>query len=272
MTTTSQRYTQEVLELAGSKVELVRGGAGEPLVIFHDEIGHPGWMRYHESLAQSNTLYIPMNPGAGQSEDLDWVRNMRDLAIFQLEVLEDLGLDRVNAIGLSFGGWLAAEMAAMSPERFKKLVLVNPMGILPPSGEILDMFMVVAKEFITKSFLDPGLYSRVQRHLPRGTHPRAGRALGAGERELLPHRLEAIHVCSDPTPLAQEAFKAAHPDHLRPAGCHHARQRRRSLPPVHPGFQAGGPRQLRPPPRDREDRRVPQGSAGLSLGGRPPLS
>ena len=155
MTTTSPTYTQEVLDLAGSKVELVRGGSGDPLVIFHDETGHPGWMRYHEALAQSNTLYIPLNPRAGQSEELDWVRNMRDLAIFQLEVLEDLGLDRVNAIGLSFGGWLAAEMAAMSPDRFKKLVLVNPMGILPPSGEIFDMFMVVAKDYITRSFLDP---------------------------------------------------------------------------------------------------------------------
>ena len=155
MTTTSQTHTQEVLELAGSRVELVRGGTGDPLVIFHDETGYPGWMRYNEALAQSNSLYIPLNPGSGQSENLDWVRSMRDLAIFQLEVLEDLGLDQFNAIGLSFGGWLAAEMAAMSPDRFKKLVLVNPMGILPPSGEILDMFMVVAKDYITKSFNDP---------------------------------------------------------------------------------------------------------------------
>ena len=171
MATTSQTYTQEVLDLAGSKVELIRGGSGDPLVIFHDEMGHPGWMRYHEALAQSNNLHILLNPGAGQSEHLDWVRNMRDLAIFHHEALEDLGLNQVNAIGLSFGGWLAAEMAAMSPERFKKLVLVSPMGIQPPSGEIFDMFMVVAKDFITRSFLDPDSTPEFQEICPEEPTP-----------------------------------------------------------------------------------------------------
>ena len=81
--------------------------------------------------------------------------NMRDLAGWYLEVLDDLGLDRVNLMGISLGGWLAAEMATMSPQTFKKMVLVGPAGIRPPIGEIYDMFLVVAKEFITKGILDP---------------------------------------------------------------------------------------------------------------------
>jgi pimeloyl-ACP methyl ester carboxylesterase len=46
-------------------------------------------------------------------------------------------------------------MATMCPTQFKKLVLVGATGIKPPSGQIYDMFLEVAKEFITTSYLKP---------------------------------------------------------------------------------------------------------------------
>ena len=58
-------------------------------------------------------------------------------------------------MGFSLGGWLAAEMAAMCPHHFERLILVGAMGIKPPTGEIFDMFLVVAKEYLTKGFLEP---------------------------------------------------------------------------------------------------------------------
>jgi pimeloyl-ACP methyl ester carboxylesterase len=69
--------------------------------------------------------------------------------------MDDLGLGQVNAIGFSMGGWLAAEIASMCPHAFKKLALVGPMGIRPPTGEIYDMFLVVAKQVIAAGFLNP---------------------------------------------------------------------------------------------------------------------
>ena len=74
--------------------------------------------------------------------------NMRDMATWYLDALDELGLGQVPAIGFSLGGWLAAEMATMCPEMFKRLVLVGAMGIRPPSGQIYDMFLEVAKVFI----------------------------------------------------------------------------------------------------------------------------
>ena len=155
MTTTSQTWTEEVLEVAGTSLQLVKGGAGEPLLIFHDEMGHPGWLRFHEALAQHYTLYIPSHPGFGQSGRLDWIMNMRDLAGWYLQALDELELGQVNAIGFSFGGWLAAEIATMCPHHFKKLALVGALGVKPPVGDIFDMFLAVAQDFITASFLDP---------------------------------------------------------------------------------------------------------------------
>jgi len=155
-TTDSKTWTEELVEAGGTGLQLIRGGAGKPLLILHGEMGHPGWLRFHEALAQEYSLYIPSHPGFGKSQRLDWIMTMRDLAAWYLDALDDLGLQQVDVLGFSLGGWLAAEMAAMCPHPFTKLVLVDAPGIRPPSGEIYDMFLAVAKEFITASFLNPG--------------------------------------------------------------------------------------------------------------------
>src|SRR5262245_47521229 len=149
MTTSTEPWTEELVEAAGTRMQLIKGGSGEPLLIMHDELGHPGWLRFHASLAQQYTLHIPLHPGFGKSEPLNWIANMRDMAGWYLDALDELGLGRVPMIGFSLGGWLAAEMATMCPEQFTRLVLVGAMGIRPPSGQIYDMFLEVVKDFNT---------------------------------------------------------------------------------------------------------------------------
>ncbi len=156
MTATTQPWTEDMVEVAGVKLQVVKGGSGEPLLILHDEMGHPGWLGFHQALAQSFSLQIPSHPGFGESEELNWVMGMRDLTVWYLGALDQLGLEGMSVIGFGLGGWLAAEMATMCPQQFKKLVLVDAAGVKPPTGEILDMFQIVAKSFITDSVLDPG--------------------------------------------------------------------------------------------------------------------
>ena len=155
MATGAQTWTEDYVEVAGTKLQLVKGGSGDPLLLLHDELGHYGLRRYQEALAQDYTVYIPSHPGFGGTERQEWIMNIRDLAGWYLEAIEDLGLEQVNLAGFSLGGWLAAEMATMSPNLFKKLVLVGPAGIKPPTGEIFDMFLAVAKDYLTAGFHDP---------------------------------------------------------------------------------------------------------------------
>jgi pimeloyl-ACP methyl ester carboxylesterase len=155
MTTTSQPWTEETLEVAGSRIKVLKGGSGEPLLVLHDEMGHPGWLQYHQALAQDHTLYIPLHPGFGESPQLDWVMSMHDLAMWYLGALDDLKLEGVKVLAFSLGGWLAAEMAVMCPQQFRKLVLVGAAGVKPPTGEIFDIFQVVARAYLTRSVLDP---------------------------------------------------------------------------------------------------------------------
>lgn len=153
--TTTATWTEERVEAAGAQMQILKGGSGDPLLVLHDEMGQPGWLRLHEELAKNYTVYAPSLPGFGVTDRLDWVMNMRDIATWSLWALEDLGLSSLNVVGFSIGGWLAAEMATQSPQVFRKMALAAPAGILPPTGEILDMFLIVSKEFISAGFHDP---------------------------------------------------------------------------------------------------------------------
>ena len=136
-------------------MQVLKGGSGEPLLVLHDEMGQPGWVQLHEELAKNYTVYSPSLPGFGVTPRLDWVMNVRDIATWTLWAMEDMGLSNPNVLGFSLGGWIAAEMATQSPSAFRKMALAAPAGILPPTGEILDMFLLVSKEFITAGFHDP---------------------------------------------------------------------------------------------------------------------
>lgn len=152
--TTSASITEETIAVAGAEMQVLKGGSGDPLLILHDELGQPGWLQVHEELARNYTVYAPSLPGFGVTDRLDWVMNVRDISTWLLWALEDMGLSNPNVVGFSLGGWIAAEMATQNPQAFNKMALAAPAGILPPTGEILDMFLIVSKEFITAGVHD----------------------------------------------------------------------------------------------------------------------
>ena len=164
--TTTATFTEERYQAAGAELQILKGGSGDPLLVLHDEIGQPGWLQFHEELAKNYTVYAPSLPGFGVTDRLDWVMNIRDMATWTLWALEDIGLTSPNVVGFSLGGWLAAEMATQDPRAFKKMALAAPAGILPPTGEILDMFLIVSKEFISAGFHNPSAATEFQTVCP----------------------------------------------------------------------------------------------------------
>ena len=155
-TTARGMWTRRERELAGIQVSVETGGEGDPLLVFHDETGFPARLQWREKLAEDFALTIPAMPGCGGSARLDWAMSMRDVAGWHLEALDDMDVGAVNAVGFSLGGWLAAEMATMNPERFRKLALVAPAGVRPPVGEIMDMFLITMPVFLEASVRDKG--------------------------------------------------------------------------------------------------------------------
>lgn len=147
----AQEWQEVKAKVAGTELTCIQGGSGKPLLVLHEEIGHPGWLRWHSELARSRTVIIPQHPGFGKSPAVPWVRNVRDLAGFYARVIREQGWSPVDVIGFSMGGWIAAEMAACDAKQFRKLVLVAPTGIRPPQGDIADMFIVTARAYVDAS-------------------------------------------------------------------------------------------------------------------------
>jgi pimeloyl-ACP methyl ester carboxylesterase len=146
--------TREDFKTGSHQLLAVKGGGGKPLLVLHEELGHPGWLRWHEALSRCRTVLVPLHPGFGQTPRVGWVMNVRDLACFYARFLRDQHLAPIDVVGFSFGGWIAAEMAANDPRLFRRMALVAPMGIRPPQGEIMDMFTVTARAYLYKSVLD----------------------------------------------------------------------------------------------------------------------
>ena len=99
-------------------------------------------------------------PGFDDSERPDWARSPRDLAAVVLHSLSPLVEDRPVLVGLGLGGWVAAEMAAMCPERLSALVLVAPLGVQPKIGEITDPFLVSTERYVEMGFAKSEDYHR----------------------------------------------------------------------------------------------------------------
>ncbi|HXW85243.1 MAG TPA: alpha/beta hydrolase [Candidatus Binataceae bacterium] len=151
----SQEWRRETAQVGGSELVMVKGGSGKPLLILHDELGFPGWLKWNSALARRRTLVIPMHPGYGVSTAPEWLRNARDLAGFYSIFLRQQKLAPIDVIGFSFGGWIAAEMAAANPEQFEHMVLVGPAGIKPSKGDIMDFFQVMAPDQLRATVYDP---------------------------------------------------------------------------------------------------------------------
>ena len=151
MADTTQGWREETARVAGTELTFIQGGIGNPLLVLHEELGFPGWTRWHSELARHRTLLIPLHPGFGKSPRVEWVNSVRDLAGFYARVVRERGLSPVDVIGFSLGGWIAAEMAACNAQQFRKMVLVAPTGIRPPEGEIKDIFTVTARAYLDAS-------------------------------------------------------------------------------------------------------------------------
>ena len=158
--TLTSTCTEQPVTVAGVQLHLARGGTGDPVVVLHHDIGSPGWLPFHQQLAERFEVVAPSHPGYDRSERPEWMRSVRDVAVAYQWLLADLKLQDVTLVGLGFGGWIAAEMATMAPAGFKRLVLVGAMGLRPDDGEILDQALVNYIEYARAGFADQAAFDR----------------------------------------------------------------------------------------------------------------
>jgi pimeloyl-ACP methyl ester carboxylesterase len=119
-------------------------GEGPPLVFFHPLPGLAWEPLLLGQLATRYTVYAPEHPGTspGEPHSIHQVETFWELLLVYEEALRALGLDRPAAVGQSYGGMVAADLAATFPHLFDRLVLLSPAGLWRDDAPIPLMEMV----------------------------------------------------------------------------------------------------------------------------------
>jgi len=122
-------------------VRVHRAGRGPTVLFLHGAGGYAQWLPFFDTLADGYELLVPEHPGYGLSDDPPFIRNVPDMAMFYLDFIETLGLDRIHLIGHSLGGWIAAEMLIRDRARCASLTLLAPAGIRVEGVPTGDLFI-----------------------------------------------------------------------------------------------------------------------------------
>ncbi|MGY1692339.1 alpha/beta fold hydrolase [Geodermatophilus sp. SYSU D01105] len=140
MTTTAPAQVDErIVEVGPLQARVLVAGTGDPVVFLHG-VGGLVWDPLLEALAAGHTVHAVEHPGANDTEALArHLPGMWELVLFYDTLFDTLGLDRVQLVGHSFGGMVAAEVAANNPRRVSRLALIAPIGFWREDAPIPDI-------------------------------------------------------------------------------------------------------------------------------------
>jgi pimeloyl-ACP methyl ester carboxylesterase len=113
-------------------------GDGPALVLLHGFTGTgETWNPYLEDLSAEFRLIIPDLRGHGRSINPSEYFKHRELALDVFNLLDQLGIDSIYAIGSSMGAMTLLHAATQQRERIKAMVLVGGSPYLPESARAI---------------------------------------------------------------------------------------------------------------------------------------
>jgi len=143
------------VEVNGGKfqMEVVDSGSGDPLLYLHG-IAAKQEDGFLAELATNHRVIAPRIPGFGGSTGSEHLSDIHDLVYLYLDLLDELELRDIPIVGQGLGGMLAAELAAVQPVRFPKVVLIGSLGLWDQEHPVLDFFSVPPTEFAAAMYAD----------------------------------------------------------------------------------------------------------------------
>ena len=130
-----------------------------PLVLMHGFGGNSlQWMSNVESLSKYYKVFAIDNVyDNGRSIPSKIMTNANDYVSWLNELFDALALhDRINMVGLSYGGWITTQYALKFPNRLNKIVLLAPAGTvaqLSPGWIVRAVSVAIPLKYFTRNFL-----------------------------------------------------------------------------------------------------------------------
>ncbi|XVV08430.1 alpha/beta fold hydrolase [Actinoplanes sp. CA-131856] len=146
------------------------------VLVLHGAAGPDSVNSLVSHLSGSNRVIAPTHPGWDGTERPDDLDSVAGLAGLYLDRLERPDLTGVTVVGVSFGGWVAAEMAVTDRgRRIGRLVLIDavgprieghppamPSGPPPPAAGSRTGTMAVFRAYTSGGLEDQGLLGRFE--------------------------------------------------------------------------------------------------------------
>lgn len=129
--------------VAGVELEFWDSGTGTPILFLHGGDGIEGPEEFADQLSGEYRIITPSHPGFGGSSLPEHYSDVSDLGFFYLDLIDRLQLRDVIVAGVSFGAWIAADMATKNTSRIGGLVLAGAVGAKfsdRRTREIRDLF------------------------------------------------------------------------------------------------------------------------------------
>jgi pimeloyl-ACP methyl ester carboxylesterase len=111
----------------GKRVFYTVDGVGKPILILNGiMMSTRSWTPFVPSLSEANMLIRVDFLDQGQSDKLPGETYGHDLQVELLhELCRHLGLERINVVGISYGGEIGVELAIAHPDLVERLVVFN---------------------------------------------------------------------------------------------------------------------------------------------------
>jgi pimeloyl-ACP methyl ester carboxylesterase len=125
------------------RMRYLSAGSGPALVLVHGLLGYSfSWRFTIPALAQHAAVYAIDMLGTGFSDrppGLDC--SLKASAERLLRFMDRIGLARCDLMGTSHGGAVALTVAALAPDRIRRLILVDPVNPWSVHGKHLSVFL-----------------------------------------------------------------------------------------------------------------------------------
>lgn len=135
----------DFVDVSGVRIEHIAKGSGQPLLLLHGFDGVEATADLIDALAQDFAVLAPSHPGFGASDLPATFSTPDDIAYLYLDWIKQRQLDNLVIVGLSFGGWIAAEMLIKSSAHVAAAILAAPLGLRTGNRRTVpatDLFML----------------------------------------------------------------------------------------------------------------------------------
>ncbi len=141
-------FRREEVIVNGIKTVMLVAGEGAPLMFWHGAGTFHGF-DFALPWTKKYRVMIPYHPGFGDSADDISMASMHDYVMHYVELFDLLGIEAVNLVAFSLGGFMAAKFAMQHADRLRKLVLVAPAGLDVPEFPIVDLLRVAPEDVLS---------------------------------------------------------------------------------------------------------------------------